>query len=387
MIAGCLLQIGAGAAPALANQRARSAELANLRPTSTDSDGDGLSNAFEKKYGLNPNSPDSDHDGLLDPAEDPDGDGLSNLGEQRFGTSPLNADTDNDGVTDSREDSDHDGIPDGREQDRRPVPTKLEPSLKRAYDDTPPSYRDGCHSGVYETTVHPCLYGDANGSKTVALFGDSHAAQWLPALIVIGNVEHWQIRSLTKSGCPSVTVRFKEGTYAGAEKSCRTWRKHAVAWLASHPPDLIVVTNYRSYELLDPSGNTLHGTARELAWGSGLSKTLDALPNSSRLFVLGDTPQMPSDPPTCLQQHSSNMAACETSRSAATSPAHDQAERIAAAGSGASFASLNGQVCSYDPCPLVVGHLMMWREQTHLTATYSKQLAPSLGALLTPLLP
>ena len=42
---------------------------------------------------------------------------------------------------------------------------------------------------------------------------------------------------------------------------------------------------------------------------------------------------------------------------------------------------------AYDPCPLIVGHFMMWREETHLTATYSKQLAPSLRRLLTPLLP
>jgi hypothetical protein len=381
VLLGSLFQAGAGSVPVLATANGL------LRPSATDSDGDGLSNAFEKKYGLNPNNPDSDHDGVLDSAEDPDGDGLSNLGEQRFGTSPLKADTNNNGVSDWNEDSNHNGVPDGKEQDHRPVPANLKPSLQHAYDDTPPSYRDGCHSGVFETTVHPCLYGDSHGTKTVALFGDSHAAQWLPALIASGNQEHWRIRSLTKSGCPSVTVRFKEGTYAGAEKSCRTWRKQAIAWMTNHPPDLIVVTNYRSYELLDASGHALHGAAREQAWGAGLSKTLDALPNSSRLFVLGDTPQMAADPPTCLEQHSSNIAACETSRAAANSPAHDKAERAAATSSGATFASLNGQVCSYDPCPLIVGHLMMWREQTHLTATYSKQLAPSLRATLKPLLP
>jgi hypothetical protein len=290
-------------------------------------------------------------------------------------------------VSDWSEDSDHDGVSNGKEQDHRPVPAKLKPSLQHAYDDTPPSYNDGCHSGVYETKIHPCLYGDPNGTRTVALFGDSHAAQWLPALIAIGKSRHWQIRSLTKSGCPSVTVRFKEGTFAGAESSCRTWRKHALAWLTSHPPDLIMVTNYRSYELLDSSGHALHGAAREQAWGAGLSKTLNGLPHASRLFVLGDTPQMPTDPPICLEQHPANIAACEGPRSKANSPAHDHAERSAATSSGASFASLNSQVCSYDPCPLIVGHLMMWREETHLTATYSKQLAPSLRNLLAPLLP
>ena len=53
-----------------------------------DSDGDGLSDAFERLYGLNPHNPDTNTDGVLDPAEDPDHDLLSNLGEQRFHTSP-----------------------------------------------------------------------------------------------------------------------------------------------------------------------------------------------------------------------------------------------------------------------------------------------------------
>src|SRR3954466_11039762 len=93
------------AASVLAN---RGEQHANASSTAVDSDGDGLTDAFEVRYGLNPHSPDSDHDGLLDPAEDPDGDGLSNLGEQHFHTFPRNRDTDGDGVSDWHEDADGD---------------------------------------------------------------------------------------------------------------------------------------------------------------------------------------------------------------------------------------------------------------------------------------
>lgn len=61
----------------------------------TDSDGDGMSDTFEKKFGLNPTIDDS--------AGDIDGDGLSNLDEQNEGSSPQVADTDGDGLTDGEE--------------------------------------------------------------------------------------------------------------------------------------------------------------------------------------------------------------------------------------------------------------------------------------------
>lgn len=61
----------------------------------TDTDGDGMSNAFEVTYGLNPF--------IDDAAGDGDNDGLSNINEYENGTSPKVADTDGDGVTDGEE--------------------------------------------------------------------------------------------------------------------------------------------------------------------------------------------------------------------------------------------------------------------------------------------
>ena len=72
-----------------------SLEESNSRDTTRDSDGDGLSDAFEAKnffrYGTNPLEADSDHDGLTDSQE------------IRMGTSPSNNDTDGDGLTDFEE--------------------------------------------------------------------------------------------------------------------------------------------------------------------------------------------------------------------------------------------------------------------------------------------
>ncbi|MFA5828967.1 MAG: S-layer homology domain-containing protein [Candidatus Gracilibacteria bacterium] len=61
-----------------------------------DSDGDGMPNSFEVKYGLNPFDP-------TDTNKDKDFDGLTNLEEYQYGTDPSNPDTDGGGVNDGDE--------------------------------------------------------------------------------------------------------------------------------------------------------------------------------------------------------------------------------------------------------------------------------------------
>lgn len=67
-----------------------------LGGSASDTDGDGMPDAWETYQGFNPYDP---SDALLDS----DGDGLVNLEECRAGTSPSKADTDDDGVSDSLE--------------------------------------------------------------------------------------------------------------------------------------------------------------------------------------------------------------------------------------------------------------------------------------------
>lgn len=66
---------------------------------SSDSDGDGLPNAWEVENGLNPNSA-AGNDGANG---DPDGDGVTNLQEYQRGSNPQLADTDGDGLPDGVE--------------------------------------------------------------------------------------------------------------------------------------------------------------------------------------------------------------------------------------------------------------------------------------------
>lgn len=93
-------------------------------PFSSDSDNDSLLDAFELVVAwTNLSSPDSDGNGISDAYEDFDNDTLVNLDEQSYGTNPHSSDTDNDRLTDhqeisvfytnaSKKDTDDDGLED-----------------------------------------------------------------------------------------------------------------------------------------------------------------------------------------------------------------------------------------------------------------------------------
>ena len=71
-----------------------------------DYDGDGLNNYYEYKlyaYGADPRDANSLSNSQKDGDVDSDGDGLVNKDEQRYGSDPANADTDDDGVEDAVE--------------------------------------------------------------------------------------------------------------------------------------------------------------------------------------------------------------------------------------------------------------------------------------------
>lgn len=90
-------------------------------PSSLDSDGDGLPDAWESANGLNPYNQDSNGNGIKDGDEDADTDGLSNYYEYLAGTDPRNPET-TPGVPDASADADSDGLSNRQEQDRHSDP-------------------------------------------------------------------------------------------------------------------------------------------------------------------------------------------------------------------------------------------------------------------------
>lgn len=352
-----------------------------------DTDGDGLRNSFEKQHGVtSPTNPDTDGDGVVDSAEDNDGDRLGNKGEQKFGLHPGRRDSDGDGIPDGKEDFDRDGRSNAVEQDHRPVPAGLRPSLATAIGDVSP-YKAGCQTTAGKSRVVTCSYGPADSPTTVVLMGDSHAMQLATPIVTIARENGWRLTTLVKKACPPVLgIHNNAQKWADDGASCRAWRWNALDWLKADPPDHIILAHSDSYGISTLQGKRIKGHDRAPVWKAGMKRTIGAMPQSSQVIVLGDIPYNRVNPVGCLTRNKKNISKCVTSRQPLYKRKIELAIEQAAKVKGATFRRFYNKVCSYDPCPIIQGDVLMYRDRGHFTATFTEQLTPTFRKMLTPLI-
>jgi hypothetical protein len=334
-----------------------------------DADGDGLTNRFEIRWSrTDPRLKDSDLDGLRDSVEDPDHDELSNLGEQLFGTDPWNADTDGDGTDDWHDDADGDGRRDGITQDRRPVPDDIRPTLAH------PKYRPVaygiCHQFGDRARLLTCVVGPSHGTRVVVV-GDSHALQWRPAIERVGEARGWRMWFMTKSACPIAEVEVSH--------SCDVWREAALARIEAIHPALIITSQYNEYHDV----NAVDDADNARLWRRGLTTALRRLDKiGGKVLLLGDTNRFGSDPVGCLQQHTNDISACDPRRSAVMGRDRLANDRAAADAAHVLYRDTNRLSCPYDPCPLVVGDILVAYDRSHLTVRWAREVWRGIERLL-----
>ena len=263
-----------------------------------------------------------------------------------------------------------------------PVPADLVPSLAAARADAPRIYADGCHLDTATTVSPPCVYGDASSPTTVVLFGDSHAAQWFPALERIATDRGWRLVSLTKSACTAADVTVWSATLGRAYAECDAWRRSAVERIASERPALVVVSDSRGVRPI-VNGETLVGEAAGPALADGLRRTLDELrPLAAEVAVIGVTPEAPGDPPACLSENPGSVLACATPVDRAVDTPWLATEASIAAEAGASYIDPTRWVCPTGPCPAVIGRFLVYRDTHHLATPFAAALASRLAGRL-----
>ena len=267
-----------------------------------------------------------------------------------------------------------------------PVPADLAPSLVDAAADLPVIYNDGCHLDVLTTALPNCSFGATSSPITVVLFGDSHAAQWFPALQRLATQHNWRLEPLTKSACTPATLSVFNAQVGRAYTECDQWRQAVLRRIASEKPELVIVSTSRVYQLM-VNGQAAAASDHPDIWTKGLTKTMQSLATSAaHVVLLGDTPRSVSDPPGCLSQHMGDSLACATPYSQAVDLDQVALESGVADTTGATFVDPSAWVCRTDPCPAIYRRFLIYRDQGHMTRTFASALAGQLFAAL-PALP
>jgi len=248
------------------------------------------------------------------------------------------------------------------------VPSNLTPTLRDASGDQPVIYADDCHLGFSETGVEGCVYGDPAAPR-IALLGDSHAAQWFPALFPAAQDHGYAIEVHTKSACPAISATvLRDGV---PYRECDQWRSAAIDYLNSTRPSLVMLASYGTYEL---DGETID------EWGEALTSTLNKL--ESPVVVIADTPNMGITPAICLSANLADIDPCAIPRDAALSAPTRPLEVAAAENAGAPYLDLTDYLCGPTSCQAITGNTLIYRDEHHITATYSAQLSAPLWEAL-----
>jgi len=121
-------------------------------------------------------------------------------------------------------------------------------------------------------------------------------------------------------------------------------------------------------------------------WTEGVTELLERLPATSLVITLADSPEFPSSPVLCLSSHLDDARACSVPRSAALNPSIREAQLVAAARHGAVVVDLTDFFCNQSTCPAVIGATLVYSDEHHLTATFSRTLGPALHRQLAPYL-
>jgi peptidoglycan/LPS O-acetylase OafA/YrhL len=212
-----------------------------------------------------------------------------------------------------------------------------------------------------------CPVGDTTQpERRVALFGNSHAGQWEPAMTAIAKQHHWQVDTYVIGVCQPVTDNAATPAVDPDEAgSCDVLVDRAIDRIvADH--DLVVMS---TMDRDTGSPDIFEDTLRRL--------TDAGLP----VLVIRDTPA-PMDPDydtvACVSEHLADTTACDGTPAdwVGQDPLTEAAEALDS--DLVTTVDLVEHICDDDVCPAVTGGVIVYADFNHLSATYAATLAPYL---------
>ncbi len=240
----------------------------------------------------------------------------------------------------------------------------LLPDPAAVFDDTDEAFK--CYRQEGAEQLHKCSFGSERSDATrVALTGDSHAAMLVPGLRSLMERQNWRL-----------DVYVGWGGYwrdpASAEGADRSYLTKLDQALNDGHYDVILTTAHRQIPISDSSPRIQE--AMKHVW-----KRAQAA--GSRVIAIQDNPQIGAETVQCITRLTNSGAQsdhCGVSSSAGLGGVDNVAR--AAQTAGIPLISTTSFFCEDDRCPAVIGGVIVYRDEHHITATYSKSLAPFLIA-------
>jgi peptidoglycan/LPS O-acetylase OafA/YrhL len=252
-------------------------------------------------------------------------------------------------------------------------------------------------AGQLDALPAACQHGAADAPAQVYLWGDSHAAQYQPALVGLPLALPVKVAQLTHAGCPPL-LDYGVFTLDPARLArCQMFREQSLARIldsAARQPTVVVLATYWVSYLLQPTVNANLRNTRALnqelpaqavaqrQLEVALERTLSSLSAGGvRIIVVGPPPEPRVSGPYCL--HRFGEQACRNHR--ADIEAHRATtlaslRRITSAVPGAQLIDPIDVLCDATWCPASLGGRVLFFDSNHLSAAGAGLLQPQLSA-------
>ncbi|MEP7370539.1 MAG: acyltransferase family protein, partial [Dermatophilaceae bacterium] len=229
-------------------------------------------------------------------------------------------------------------------------------------------YRPDCLGMQSAIVPRICQVGPRAGYvKRIFAAGDSHNNVLLGVYSTMAKDNNWRIDVASHNGCYLTTARNVPSS-DGSEKECMAWRAGVMTLIGKGVYDAIIVTH--AQPIIPGKGETADQAT--VAGLIGAWRNLPGVP----IVAIRDNPWTRPDVLSCVSQHLSTAAdACAVTRSKGLATFDGQAE-AALQVSRAHLVDVTSMYCTATQCPPVIGHVLVYKDRTHLTATFAATLAP-----------
>jgi hypothetical protein len=253
--------------------------------------------------------------------------------------------------------------------------TTLILSPQQAAQDKSSAYADQCWWLKRLPNQFPtCQYGSTDKqAKRVALIGNSHAGPWLSPLQDFAKTDNFSITTYLASECfPSTLGLVFEG-YANASASCLEYTRRTIQAIKQNNTDLVIISAFLGDRQLVGVSADKRESAVMTMWQTMLTDLADS---GISVLVIRDLPSNLNETPDCVAAHRNDLSLCDWPR-----PGEGQVDWLYQAAlqlhrPTVSTLDLTDGLCDNTTCYSVLGGVITFFNQGHLSSTFARTLTP-----------
>ncbi|MEV7548349.1 acyltransferase family protein [Amycolatopsis sp. NPDC089917] len=199
-------------------------------------------------------------------------------------------------------------------------------------------------------------------AKKIVAVGDSHMQQYLAAIKPMAEKNGYQVTFMLKGACPFSTTSDAMPGDAG----CLAWNSAAQKEILAMRPDAVLALSTRDVRV-GPTEKTPQGFVDQ--W-----KVLDRA--GIPVVAIRDSPRPGFSPPSCIEANGLKAPECSVPRKKLLAdPPYEKLTDIPA---NVSLLDFSDYFCGRELCRPVVGNVLVYMDDNHVTASFMTTLSPVL---------